>query len=958
MNIAPQLLQAYPTLNDAQRAIISHEDGPLLVIAGPGSGKTLSLILRAMNILLLDKAQPSELILCTFTDKAAHEMSNRLMTLAKKVGYQGELSQVQTGTIHTICNQLITEYRHHTHLGNDYQVLDQFTQRLFIFQHLDEIARHGALDVFLNKWETLWLVARRLQEYFDKVMEELVDWRQLRADTRVFHRSLADAYNQYARLLMRENCISFSAQLHTAHRLLHNPEVNQKIIQKVRYMFVDEYQDTNYIQEQIITKLASATGNLCVVGDEDQALYRFRGATVRNILEFKDGVPNCTLKYLTTNYRSHQDIVHKYDRWMASADWTNAGKTPFRFKKTIEPDENTLHPDYPAIFCIQGKDIYDEAEQFADFVQYLANNGIVSDYSQIALLLYSVKPDYSGAYIYALEKRGIPYFCPRSRSFFEREVICLIVACFAMLFGYYGEKQGDLLKHEGFSVYIQKKCIAKLESDYDVSHPLRRLLEQLREEVFDNQEDTEDDKRYQSLTDYFYRFLAIEPFVSFIKDEQHMRNLVIFSKVLHTFQNFYHHTTITQDTLVAIRSDFFTIFLHLLEDGGLNEYEDTEQPLLEGHVQMMTIHQAKGLEFPVVVVGSLDAGHSGAQVIDRELGKYYQRGPFEPESRIPGFDMMRLYYVAFSRAENILVLTGNRHRPPQKNFYRMLDDLPQWPVVQDALLKMPQPEVGELPLRKHGYSFTSHVQMYETCPRQYQYFREYNFVPSRLREVFLGLLVHQTIEEIHRVALDGRFASLNKGEIWRKLDRVYECLSRTYPYPVDPSTKESAFTQVYNYFDQNRREIQQVIETEVAIKLEKDGYILTGRIDLLMKRNDTLEILDFKVDSRPKQDDSRLIDYERQLCTYADALERRYHLRPAKLMLYWTAEPHREKAIMEIHYRPEMIEQVNRSFSATVCKIEKKDFRIVTVPERHVCDRCDLQHLCLNEGIIKLPVCV
>jgi DNA helicase-2/ATP-dependent DNA helicase PcrA len=533
-----------------------------------------------------------------------------------------------------------------------------------------------------------------------------------------------------------------------------------------------------------------------------------------------------------------------------------------------------------------------------------------------------------------------------------------MMACFASLFDYYGEKQGDLLPHENFSQYIQKKCIEKLNNDYDGAHPLKRLLEQLRDEISSSEEDAEEEKFYQSLTDYFYRLLAVEPFVSFVQDEQHMHNLVIFSKVLNTFQNFYHHTAITQDTLVAIRSDFFNIFLRLLEDGGLNEYEDAEQPLLKGHVQMMTIHQAKGLEFPVVVVGSLDAGHSGAQVIDRELGRYYQRGLFEPESRIPNFDVMRLYYVAFSRAENILVLTGNRQRPPQKYFYNMLEGLPQWPTVQNDLRKVLQPEPEDLPLHRHSYSFTSHVQMYETCPRQYQYFREYNFVPSRLREVFLGLLVHQTIEEIHRVALDGKFASLNEGEIWKRLERVYDCLRHIYPYPVDPSTKESAFIQVYSYFDQNRREIQQVIDTEVDIKIEKDGYILTGRIDLLLERNSTLEILDFKVGSRPKQDDSRLIDYERQLCTYADALERQYHRHPAKLMLYWTAEPHREDALMEIRYRPEMVEQVNRSFNAIVYKIEKKDFHIITVPERHVCDRCDLQHLCLNEGIIKLPVCL
>src|SRR5947209_5115288 len=314
MNIAPLLLQLYPKLNTSQRSIISHESGPLLVIAGPGSGKTLSLILRAMNILLLGRAKPSELVLCTYTDKAANEIYSRLMALAKDVEYQGDLSPIKIGTIHSLCNQIIIEYRHHTPLGNNYQLLDQFSQQLFIFQHLKEIGQRGAFSFFLDKWGTNWEVAKHLQIYFDKIMEELVRIADLRADGQPFQYYLANAYDVYGKLLMRENCISFAALLKIAHTLLHNSQVNYKIIQKNRYVFVDEYQDTNFIQEQIILKLAAANNNLCVVGDEDQALYRFRGATVRNIFEFQDRVTHCTKICLTTNYRSHADIVSRYSK--------------------------------------------------------------------------------------------------------------------------------------------------------------------------------------------------------------------------------------------------------------------------------------------------------------------------------------------------------------------------------------------------------------------------------------------------------------------------------------------------------------------------------------------------------------------------------------------------------------------------------------------------------------------
>ena len=103
-------------------------------------------------------------------------------------------------------------------------------------------------------------------------------------------------------------------------------------------MLVDEYQDTNYVQEQLLLKLTEQTGNICAVGDEDQSLYRFRGATVRNILEFPTRFANCRVIKLTTNYRSHRTIVGRYDRWMASADWSNPAGVPFRYDKTIEAD--------------------------------------------------------------------------------------------------------------------------------------------------------------------------------------------------------------------------------------------------------------------------------------------------------------------------------------------------------------------------------------------------------------------------------------------------------------------------------------------------------------------------------------------------------------------------------------------------------------------------------------------
>ena len=124
VTIAPAILREYPAMNDAQRGMIAHDEGPLLAIAGPGSGKTFSLVLRTINLLLLDKAKPSQVIVCTFTEKAAYELRDRIAAAARRVGYNQDLSELRVGTIHGVCNGLLLEHRHRTPLGNNYDTLD------------------------------------------------------------------------------------------------------------------------------------------------------------------------------------------------------------------------------------------------------------------------------------------------------------------------------------------------------------------------------------------------------------------------------------------------------------------------------------------------------------------------------------------------------------------------------------------------------------------------------------------------------------------------------------------------------------------------------------------------------------------------------------------------------------------------------------------------------------------
>jgi DNA helicase-2/ATP-dependent DNA helicase PcrA len=630
MRIAPAIEQHYLGLNEAQRAIIGHLDGPLLVIAGPGSGKTYSIVLRALNLLLLEKAQPRQILLCTFTEKAAFEMRDRLAAAARKVGYTRDLSELTVSTIHGFCNRILTQYRHRTELGHGFETLDDLTQLLFIFEHFDEIIGPLQNDLFLGKWKTRWTAIEGARGYFDKITEELVDPTQLASSDDSFLAAIGNAYRRYERALFSANRTDFAHLQRLVYDLIGDPEIVDAVTRDLRYVLVDEYQDTNYIQEQLLLRLTEKSRNLCVVGDEDQSLYRFRGATVRNILEFPQKMPGCTVVRLTTNYRSHRAIVERYDRWMASADWSNPQGPSFRYDKTIEADAAATHPAYPSVIAIWGKDKRDEAARFADFVDFLKRHEVIADYSQVALLLHSVREEHSGPYLDALATRGIPAFCPRARAYFEIPEVRDMVACFAVLFGWHGNGRGQVAGAVAELAAYVDDAIVRLARRFGAQHPLAEALQRWTGEIAGLRAGETLDLRP---ADYFYRLLALEPFRSAVKNENTARNLAIFSQLLNVFQNYYHYTVVTHKNREFLRLHFFNSFLRLLYDGGINEYEDPDQPFPRGHVQVMTIHQSKGLEFPVVVVGSLTTQISSSKQIDRDLAPYYHRPPFEPENR-------------------------------------------------------------------------------------------------------------------------------------------------------------------------------------------------------------------------------------------------------------------------------------------------------------------------------------
>jgi DNA helicase-2/ATP-dependent DNA helicase PcrA len=362
----------------------------------------------------------------------------------------------------------------------------------------------------------------------------------------------------------------------------------------------------------------------------------------------------------------------------------------------------------------------------------------------------------------------------------------------------------------------------------------------------------------------------------------------------------------------------------------------------------MTIHQSKGLEFPVVVTGSMDKRVSAGKDVDRHLSSFYRRSLFEPEARISQFDHARLFYVAFSRPQKLLVLsTGTQPKPV---FSPIWDGLEQWPHVKKETLIAQHFESKDPYVPKKTLSLTSHINVYDTCPRQYQFFREYEFTPSRTGQMLFGTLVHETIEDIHRHILDKE--EINENDIVLDFDNNYKGLIASGYRPLAPKPLDAARRQVINYFQNNKDLLSRVVDTEVDVSFEKDEYIIKGKIDLLLGKDERLEILDFKSQQKPDINDKIVLKYKYQLHVYAHILKERYGKDPQRLYIYWTAEDERRNALMKIDYDKKLMDEAGKHFDETARCIINKDWKIKNMPnKRKVCDDCDFLYYCGTDVI-------
>lgn len=953
-------------LNEAQAEAVQTTEGPLLIIAGPGSGKTKTLVDRIVYLVL--KGTPAEhIMVATFTEKAAKELITRVSNKLLQLNLKINLNEMYIGTLHSIFLRILEENREFTRLKRNYRLLDQFEQKYMLFRNLREYLKVEGHDSLLgNQLANRWEKAGRLVYYLSKVSEECLDIENLCKAPEQEISAIGKFYEIYLKQLEDENALDFATIQSEVLFLLENqPQILAKLHEKIHYIMVDEYQDTNTIQEKILLLLSGSRENICVVGDDDQGLYRFRGATIRNILEFPRNFkkPKCKQISLTINYRSHPDIINFYNEWMKELVWKEGDKE-FRYSKTIQPQKANFI-DNPSVIKVShdgSKEGY--FKEVLQFIKLLEKKGVLKDYNQIAFLFRSVRNENVIALANYLERNGISVFSPRSALFFERDEVQLLLGAIIFIFPNLFEDlkwnaeanldiwntynswktkfanavRQDPERHKSLLQWCQRRSKEHLTLQGNTTYAFAALIYQLLE--------------YPMFSDYLQ--------VNMTENKNQLRaayNIAQLTKLLSKFEYLYNITVLTPKHLQKNLQDLFNTYLRYIIEGGIEEYEDFDEFAPSGCVSFMTIHQSKGLEFPIVFVGSLsNSPRRDHDVVDTILqNNYYHKPPFEPLDKVKFFDFWRLYYTAFSRPKNLLVLTANEKsgqgRNPSKHFAQSYSKLISW---RDPKFKADKIMLDEIkpPNIKKEYSFTSHILLYENCPLQYKFYKELEFIEVRTGGVLGGSLLHQTIEDIHKAVLRNEVHKLTDSNITEWFNTNYYLLSKSQRSYLHQGQLDSLLRQILRYRDRQSDKWHLIREAEVDVSLVKEEYILKGTIDLIEGENGSVELIDFKSGDKPDVNSTEdkirqtLAQYRRQLEVYAHLVEERTGHKVSRMHLYYPKEEDGNPYIT-FNANKDNIQYTISIFDKVVGKIETKNYDMsgISKSEKH-CGNCDMRYHC------------
>ena len=613
-------------LNDRQREVVEHGDGPLLVLAGAGSGKTRAITHRIAHLILKRALHPEQILAVTFTNKAAGEMKARVEAL---IGDEAA-SPTWISTFHSACARMLRYDAPRIGIPRSFTIFDDDDQKRMIKTLIGEL-RLSTDELSPADYKS-FIEGARNQGWLPPRAHELGSGRR--------HEMLADFYAEYHRQMRRNGTLDFGDLLLATIELLEtDADTRERYLYQWRHVLVDEFQDTNPAQYKLLRLLCDHPHNLTVVGDDDQSIYAWRGAAVTNLLGFEHDFDQCRVVRLEQNYRSTQPIL----------DFANAviAGNPSRKAKTLW----TERTEGPRPLLFSTKDDREEAQYIAHTVERFVEQGL--EYGDIAVF-YRTNA-LSRIYEEQLRRHRIPYRVVAGTSFYVREEVKDVLAYLRTAVNP-GDTVAVLRMINVPKRGCGKKTLAHLQTLADVEGvPIADAIRLLCDDrtVRLSAASREALKELCDVLDELRSTTGLGPaqstqwLLETIGYQEHLRK-----KHADNFHDRWDNVSELISAMGAyeyelLDADEAPTIQGFLERAALVQMNDVE--LSKGTVSLMTIHAAKGLEFPIVFLASLEDGSI-------PLIRGGSRDPDDMEEE------RRLCYVAVTRAQDQLILTNCRNR--------------------------------------------------------------------------------------------------------------------------------------------------------------------------------------------------------------------------------------------------------------------------------------------------------
>ena len=901
-------------LNNEQKEAVLHERGPLLIVAGAGTGKTTVITQRIVNLIEKNLANPEEILAVTFTEKAAFEMEERVDKLLE-FGYV----DLWISTFHSFCERVLRENALDIGLSPDFKILDNTAGWLLARQNLDrfELDYYKALGnptKFIQALISHFSHCKDQEVYPENYLEYAESLKKTKDEAeneeakRV--REVAKAYHAYQEILLENSALDFGDLINYCLKLFKKrPLILKKYRKKFKYVLVDEFQDTNWAQYELIKLIAGPENNLTVCADDDQAIYRWRGASFSNIVKFQEDFKNAKQVSLINNYRSTQNILDQSYNFIKQND---PDRLEFRNKINKKLVSNTKEKGI--VEHIHTRNLDQEVGTVLKKILETLKNDKEATYNDFAILVRA--NDSANPFIRALERAGLPYQFLASRGLYSKPVILDIISYFKLLDNY----------HEGTAVYRVLNLPFLNIDDADIatitqySHKkTRSLFDALNEMALINGISAKTQEQIVFILSLIKKHSELarvkgvsEVLVAFLNDSGYLKHLIHKSEEdkLDLLNQFYKKVKSFEETTIEPTLKNFMEEMNLELESGEEGKLEFDPELGPDMIKVMTIHGAKGLEFKYVFI---------VNMVDRRFPTDQRKDPIElPDELIkdikPTGDVhlqeeRRLCYVAMTRAKKGLYFTsaedygGQRRRKISRFLAEMhyktntdKDDkseknelLAEKPKPTDRLKAKTQPQY----LPEH-FSY-SQLAAFEKCPLQYK-FGFILKVPTRGKAVFsFGKTMHNTLDAFLKFACEekkikksakknGQFEKLTKlfEENW--IDEWYENKKQKVEYY---NKGKGIIKEFYKQFSKKQPKILKIngnpaLETPFNLKI--GGYTLYGVIDRIDEVAGGVMIIDYKTgQSKDKLD----FEAKEQLLIYQIAAQEVLHLQPRLLAYYY-----------------------------------------------------------------------